>query len=160
MKSDFVPSLHTIDVHSLSKESHNIILGRLSCINGAFENSLPLDSAQSGSLADCVTHIIEYRCIFETRKVARGVVLIHNPAVPLFVRVYAENNGTKVVNGMDITVDVLKQKLQNGDLVILAGELPGAYHAILLTGYDQDGFKVCDPLYKTKQNRTFDEILS
>lgn len=71
---------------------------------------------------------------------------------------YAENNGTKVVNGMDITVDVLKQKLQNGDLVILAGELPGAYHAILLTGYDQDGFKVCDPLYKTKQNRTFDEI--
>lgn len=71
---------------------------------------------------------------------------------------YAENNGTKVVNGIDITVDVLKQKLQNGDLVILAGELPGAYHAILLTGYDQDGFKVCDPLYKTKQNRTFDEI--
>lgn len=71
---------------------------------------------------------------------------------------YAENNGTKIVNGMDITVDVLKQKLQNGDLVILAGELPGAYHAILLTGYDQDGFKVCDPLYKTKQNRTFDEI--
>lgn len=23
---------------------------------------------------------------------------------------------------------------------------------------DQDGFKVCDPLYKTKQNRTFDKI--
>lgn len=71
---------------------------------------------------------------------------------------YAENNGTKIVNGMDITIDVLKQKLQNGDLVILAGEVPGAYHAILLTGYDQDGFKVCDPLYNTKQSRTFDEI--
>lgn len=71
---------------------------------------------------------------------------------------YAENYGAKIVNGMDITVDVLKQKLQNGDLIILAGEIPGAYHAILLTGYDQNGFKVCDPLYKTKQNRTFDEI--
>lgn len=59
---------------------------------------------------------------------------------------------------MDITIDVLKQKLQNGDLIILAGEISGAYHAILLTGYNQDGFKVCDPLYKTKQNRKFDEI--
>ena len=71
---------------------------------------------------------------------------------------YAENNGTKIVNGMDITVDVLKQKLQNGDLVILAGEVSDTYHAIVLTGYCQDGFKVCDPLYKTKQSRTFDEI--
>lgn len=61
---------------------------------------------------------------------------------------YAENKGTKIVNGMDITIDVLKQKLQNGNLVILAGEIPGAYHAILLTGYNQNGFKVCDPLYK------------
>ena len=71
---------------------------------------------------------------------------------------YAENNGTKIMNGIDITIDILKQKLQNGDLIILAGEILGAYHAILLTGYDQDGFKVCDPLYKTKQNKTFDEI--
>ena len=71
---------------------------------------------------------------------------------------YAENNGAKIVNGTDITIDVLKQKLQNGDLVILAGEVHGTYHAILLTGYDQYGFKVCDPLYKTKQSRTFDEI--
>ena len=71
---------------------------------------------------------------------------------------YAENNGTKIVNGIAITIDVLKRELQNGDLVILAGELSGTYHAILLTGYNQDGFKVCDPLYKAKQNRTFDEI--
>ena len=71
---------------------------------------------------------------------------------------YAKNNGTKIVNGMNITVDVLKQKLQNGDLVILAGEVLGAYHAILLTGYNQNSFKICDPLYKTKQSRTFDEI--
>ncbi len=71
---------------------------------------------------------------------------------------YAENNGTKIVNGTNITINVLKEKLKNGDLVLLAGEVPGAYHAILLTGYDQYGFKVCDPLYNTKQSRTFDEI--
>ena len=71
---------------------------------------------------------------------------------------YAENNGAKIVNGVDININALKQKLQDGNLVILAGELAGGYHAILLTGYDQNGFKVCDPLYKVKQYRTFDEI--
>ena len=73
---------------------------------------------------------------------------------------YAENNGTKVVNGINITIDVLKQKLQDGNLVILSGEVPGGYHAILLTGYDKNQFSVCDPQYKTKQYRTFNEIES
>ena len=71
---------------------------------------------------------------------------------------YAENFGAKVVKGLNITVNILKQKLQVGNLVILAGEIPNGYHAILLTGYDQDKFIVCDPLYKVKQNRTFEEI--
>lgn len=71
---------------------------------------------------------------------------------------YAENNGTKIVNGINITIDVLKQNLQNGNLVILAGEVSGIYHTILLTGYNKNNFKVCDPLYKTKQNKTFEEL--
>ena len=28
----------------------------------------------------------------------------------------------------------------------------------MLTGYNQDGFMVCDPLYKTKQRKTYVEI--
>lgn len=71
---------------------------------------------------------------------------------------HAENKGAKIVNGIDINVNILKQKLEDGNLVILAGEVSSGYHAILLTGYDQNGFKVCDPLYKSKQSRTFDEI--
>lgn len=71
---------------------------------------------------------------------------------------YAKNNGANILNGTPITVEILKQKLQNDNLVILAGEISGIYHAILLTGYDKNGFKVCDPLYKTKQSRTFEEI--
>lgn len=71
---------------------------------------------------------------------------------------YAEQNGTKVVNGIDININILKEKLQEGNLVILAGEVFGGYHAILLTGYDDKGFIVCDPLYKDKQRRTFNEI--
>ena len=54
--------------------------------------------------------------------------------------------------GININIDLLKQELQNNNLVILAGKISSGYHAILLTGYDQNSFKVCDPLYKTKQN--------
>ena len=70
----------------------------------------------------------------------------------------AKNKGANIINGLKINTEVLKQKLQEGNLVILAGEIVGGYHAILLTGYDQEGFKVCDPLYKIKQTRTIEEI--
>ena len=55
-------------------------------------------------------------------------------------------------------IDMLKQKLQEDNLIILAGERSSIYHAILLIGYDENKFIVCDPLYKTKQMRTFEEI--
>ena len=70
----------------------------------------------------------------------------------------AKKSGTKVINGIDINTELLMEKLQEGNLVILAGEIYGGYHAILLTGYDEKGFIVCDPLYKDKQIRSFDEI--
>ena len=70
----------------------------------------------------------------------------------------AKKHGAKITNGVLININVLKQNLQDGNLVILAGEICDAYHAILLTGYDENGFMVCDPLYKTKQIRTFEEI--
>lgn len=70
----------------------------------------------------------------------------------------AEKNGTKVINGIDININLLKDKLEEDNLIILAGEISGRYHAILLIGYDGRGFIVCDPLYKEKQIRTFDEI--
>lgn len=40
----------------------------------------------------------------------------------------------------------------------MAGELSDVYHAILLIGYSELGFSVCNPLYKAKQIRTFEEI--
>lgn len=71
---------------------------------------------------------------------------------------YAKNKGANILKGVNITSDTLKIELQEGNLVILAGEIYGGYHAILLTGYDEKGFIVCDPLYKTKQSRTFQAI--
>lgn len=71
---------------------------------------------------------------------------------------YAKDNGTIVINGMDINIDTLKQELKADNLVILAGEINNTFHAILLIDYDDNSFIVYDPLYKAKQNRTFSEI--
>ena len=71
---------------------------------------------------------------------------------------YAEQKGTKILNGINIDTSLLKQKIKEGNLIILAGELLGGYHSILLTGYNEDGFMVCDPNHKNKQNRTLKEI--
>ena len=71
---------------------------------------------------------------------------------------FAKNKGAKIVNGVSIDIDMLKQKLQEDNLIILAGERSSVYHAILLIGYDENKFIVCDPLYKMKQMRTFEEI--
>ena len=70
----------------------------------------------------------------------------------------AKKSGTTVINGIDININLLKEKLDEDNFIILAGDLSGRYHAILLIGYDDKGFIVCDPLYKDKQVRTFEEI--
>jgi len=72
--------------------------------------------------------------------------------------IHAESKGARVVNGIDININLLKDVLKNGNVVILAGETHGMYHAILISGYDHDKFVVCDPLYKTKQLKTEAEI--
>lgn len=71
---------------------------------------------------------------------------------------YAKKEGTRILNGIKIDVNILKEELKKGSLIILAGSIKNIYHAILLTGYDNENFNVCDPLYKTKQTRTYDEI--
>lgn len=71
---------------------------------------------------------------------------------------FAEKKGAKILIGINIYVNLLKEKLEQGNLIILAGELTGGYHAVLLTGYNENNFIVCDPLYKNKQTRTFEEI--
>lgn len=71
---------------------------------------------------------------------------------------YAEKEGTRILKGINIDVNILKEELKKGSLIILAGSIKKSYHAILLTGYDNENFKVCDPLYKTKQTRTYNEI--
>lgn len=70
----------------------------------------------------------------------------------------AQSKGTKVVNGMDINMTLVKEKIEEGNIVIIAGEIYGGYHAILISGYDNDKFIVCDPLYKNKQIKSEEEL--
>lgn len=70
----------------------------------------------------------------------------------------AKEKGTKVSNGIDITTKLIKRKLDEDKLVILAGMVNNLLHAILICGYDDSEFIVCDPLYKQKQRKSYDEI--
>lgn len=66
--------------------------------------------------------------------------------------------GTSVVNGVDIDAKLLKENLKDGKVIILAGKVLDSYHAILISGYNNDKFIVCDPLYKKKQLKTANEL--
>ena len=70
----------------------------------------------------------------------------------------AQDKGAIIINGKDINCDILRKKLEEDKLIILAGQMGNSLHAILLCGYDNDKFIVCDPLYKQKQIRTKEEI--
>lgn len=72
----------------------------------------------------------------------------------------AKLSGTSVINGVNIDINLIKKQLENGSLVVLAGEMYNIFHAILITGYENDEFIVCDPLYKSKQKRSISELSS
>lgn len=72
----------------------------------------------------------------------------------------AESKGAKIKNGIDINCELLKRKLEEDKLVILAGQIGDYLHAILLCGYEGEKFVVCDPLVKSKQLKTYSEISS
>lgn len=69
-------------------------------------------------------------------------------------------HGANIVNGKMITANLLKRELECGNIVILAGQIYATYHAILLTGYENEKFIVCDPLYKEKRKMSIKEIES
>ena len=70
----------------------------------------------------------------------------------------AKTTGANIINGIKINSQLIRKELEKGNIVIVAGEIPGAYHAVLISGYNDDKFIVCDPLFKTKQIKTQEEL--
>lgn len=70
----------------------------------------------------------------------------------------AIKSGAKVYNGVNINVQLLKEKLLDNNLIILAGKLNDEFHSILLSDCYDNEFEVYDPLCNDKKLLSFDEI--
>lgn len=70
----------------------------------------------------------------------------------------AKGKGAVVSNGVNIDINFLKEKLMEERFAILAGQLGKILHTILLIGYEEDKFVVCDPLDKEWNFKTNKEI--
>lgn len=70
----------------------------------------------------------------------------------------ASRMGTKINNGISLTSELLKEKVLNKNMIILAGVTNSFLHAILICGYKNNKFIVCDPLHKNKQEKSDEEI--
>jgi hypothetical protein len=70
----------------------------------------------------------------------------------------AKAKGTNIINGVKINSQLIRDELEKGNLVIVAGQIPGGFHAILISGYDDDKFIICDPLFKRKQFKSAEEL--
>jgi len=71
---------------------------------------------------------------------------------------YAKEKDAIITNGIDIDSMFLKRKLEEDKLIILAGQIDNILHAILICGCDENNFIICDPLFKQKQIRSFNDI--
>ena len=70
----------------------------------------------------------------------------------------AIKSGAKVYNGVNINVQLLKEKLLDNNLIILAGKVNDELHSILLSDCYDNKFEVYDPLCNDKKLLSFDEI--
>ncbi len=66
--------------------------------------------------------------------------------------------GAKVYKGVNVNIELLKEKLSKNNLIILAGKMDNIYHSILLSEYVNNGFIVHNPLDKDKKIMSYNEI--
>ena len=71
---------------------------------------------------------------------------------------WAKNNGAIVSSGDEISAETIKEKLANGKMVVLAGQGYSVLHTILVCGYRDNKFIVCDPQYNEKKSLTKEQL--
>lgn len=75
----------------------------------------------------------------------------------LLMKEYSEwilkaNGGLSVINGIKISNNVIIEKLRLGNIIIAAGHVGMALHALVINGYEDDEYIVCDPI-KTETSK-------
>ena len=71
----------------------------------------------------------------------------------------AERVGARIHNGIDLNPNLIKEKLELGYLVILAGEVDKALHTVLISKYKNNMYVISNPLYKEKQLWSEEKII-
>ena len=74
---------------------------------------------------------------------------------------FIRNNKNKNLNikcNVDINMSFIRKKLEEGKLVMLAGNIGKNLHSILICGYKDKDFIVCDPLIQGKKIISNDEL--
>lgn len=66
--------------------------------------------------------------------------------------------GVKVYKEVNINIELLKEKLSDNNLIILASQMDNIYHSIFLSECVDNGFIVHDPLNKDKKLMSYNEI--
>ena len=71
----------------------------------------------------------------------------------------AEGVGARVYKGIDLNSNLIREKLEMGYLVILAGAVDGVLHTVLISKYKDSMYIVNNPLYKVKQLWSEEELI-
>lgn len=70
---------------------------------------------------------------------------------------YAILKGAKVYNGVNINIDLIKEKVKD-NFIILAGVINQNFHTILITSFKNDYFIVNDPAVNVSTNIKCDKV--
>ena len=71
----------------------------------------------------------------------------------------AIKNGVELTTDCEISADLIREKLKNNNMVMLAGHCGYYLHAELVCGYDNDNFIVFDPLKGCKKKMSEEELI-
>ena len=71
---------------------------------------------------------------------------------------FIENSNVETFCNVNINPDSIHKALENGKVIMLAGNTGKELHSILVCGYNNNQFFICDPLMKEKKLITCEEL--
>lgn len=68
---------------------------------------------------------------------------------------FIENSNIKTYCNVNITPDFIRKELEDGKLIMLAGNAGKELHSVLVCGYNNNQFFICDPLLKERKKNNY-----
>lgn len=70
----------------------------------------------------------------------------------------AKKIGCEVETEVNIDCEFLRNKLNDDYIILLSGTSGKYLHSVVVCGYEDDSFIICDPLYKRRKSKSIDEM--